>query len=97
MLHYVSNESKRFKAFVVNCVLLIRDNTSTVQWHYVRSKDNLAESESRRVNLHKKEHVKHWFVGSDFSYQPVETWKLNQEVSFLEIDDPEVKCCGDSR
>ena len=47
VLNYISNESKRFKVFLANCVQMIRNNTNLSQWNCV---DNPADSASRELN-----------------------------------------------
>ena len=59
----LSNESKRFKVFVANCVQMIRNNTNLSQWNYVRSGDNPSDSASRGLNMAKEAKIKQWFEG----------------------------------
>ena len=92
VLNYISNESKRFKVFVPNCVHMIRNNTNLSQWDYVRSADNPSDSASMGLNMPKEAKIKQWFEGAAFFKPLKDSWNRKQEIGILEISDPEVKC-----
>ena len=80
VLNYISNESKRFKVFVANCVQMIRNHTNLGQWNYVRSADNPADSASRGLNTTKEAKIKQWFEGPAFLKLPKDSWSQKQET-----------------
>ena len=51
VLSYINNDAKRFNVFVANRVQQIKDYTTSSQWRYVKSEDNIADCASRGVNI----------------------------------------------
>ena len=80
VLDYINNERKRFKVYVANRVQLICDNSNTNQWHYVHTKSNPAIDASRGLDVTNTKKVQRWYIGSDFLWQPEESWSLEKII-----------------
>ena len=88
-LAYIKNETRRFHIFVGNRVQSILNSSSSNQWHYVPSSQNLADEASRGLDLANVRNDDRWFKGPDFLYSPVIS---NFEMSEISLEnDPEVK------
>lgn len=70
VLKYIANDSARFHTYIANRVSFIREHTSTQQWRYVSSKDNLADDASRELSVPVFLESKRWICGSKFLWQP---------------------------
>lgn len=68
VLAYINNESRRFHLFVANRVQFIRECTAPGQWHYVDTKENLADCSSRG-SLCRRYSVNELAFGSKFSLE----------------------------
>ena len=89
VLGYILNETKRFRTFVANRVKKIRDYSGKKQWKYVDTSSNPADHASRGIAATDTEKVNRWLNGSDFLWQPEETWNI-PEVEEIPDDDPEL-------
>jgi hypothetical protein len=93
VLHYINNESSRYKTFVANRVELIRDSSKPSQWQYVPTEMNPADDCSRGLTMEKLLNKQQWFHGPDFLWKESSewpTWSISQNKG-LNGDDPEVK------
>ena len=70
---------------------MIRDNTDTSKWFYVRSADNPADSSSPGLDGNMKKRVKQWFQGLRFLSQPEKTWETSNDQRLLNLEDSEIK------
>ena len=91
VLQYIHNEEKRLHTFVANRVSSIRSASTTSQWHYVRSEDNMADYASRGIQVEQLSDSL-WLSGPQFLKENID---LNQWPKFQAAspsdDDPEVK------
>ena len=71
MLKYLENEDKRFQTFVANRISIIREMSSSEQWHYVNTDDNPADDASRGVSATQ---LHCWIHGPAFLHQPINDW-----------------------
>ena len=86
VLHYITNDSKRWPIFVANRVQLIRNFSDPSSWNYVASEMNPADEASRGVTPSKMLSTSMWLQGPDFlkaeiGHQP--------DFCHLEQEDPE--------
>ena len=65
VLSYINNDAKRFHVFVANRVQQIKDYTTSSQWRYVKSEDNIADCASRGVKI-KELQKSNWYRGPPF-------------------------------
>ena len=65
VLSYINNDAKRFHVFVANRVQQIKDYTTSSQWRYVKSEDNIADCASRCVKI-KELQKSNWYRGPPF-------------------------------
>ena len=79
VLHYLKNESTRYKRFVADKVSFIRSFTNPEQWRHVRSEDNPADLVSRGMTAGQLASHTEWKCGPMFLHS-----KLAQEESKLE-------------
>ncbi|XP_071827282.1 uncharacterized protein [Apostichopus japonicus] len=91
VLKYISNDTRRFKAFVANRVSVILDLTNINQWHYVNTHDNPADEASRGQRIDDFLSNKRWTNGPDFLYRSSEEWYTPQDHIASIDDDPELK------
>ena len=92
VLHYISNDQKRFQVFVANRVQTIRNLSDPSQWKYVDTKDNPADDASRGLDAKALKQQQRWLVGPEFLWQPEKDWPA-QPSSLGEVsnEDPEIK------
>ena len=62
-LKCIKNENRHFSNFVMNRIHEIREKTDISSWHYVKSKDNVADYCTRSCEL---ANCKQWFIGPSF-------------------------------
>ena len=66
VLGYITNDVRQFKMFIANRVQQIKDNTTSAQWCYIPTKENLAGSASRGLNAAEVNSIDCWFQGPPF-------------------------------
>ncbi|KAL7878212.1 hypothetical protein SRHO_G00048550 [Serrasalmus rhombeus] len=88
---YGSVKTARFKTYVANRVLLIRDNTHLSQWRHVSSKHNPADDSSRGLSGRKLIAQKRWIHAPDFLWKSEESWPATEALGSVFQDDPEVR------
>ena len=91
MLHYISNESRRFHTFVANRVAEIQDHSETAQCRYVPTSDNPADDCTRGLDAAEITSHSRWIAGPRFLWFPEENWPENELKVTLSEDDAEVK------
>lgn len=91
VLKYINNEDRRFHTFVANRVTIIREATTTLQWRYIRSKENPADDASRGLRVGDFIEHNRWIVGPSFLYKSEEDWPADRADMVIKIDDPEIK------
>ena len=74
VLKYIDNETTRFKTFVANRVMIIREGSKLNQRKYVGSKSNPADVASRGLNVSNSALVDQWISGPEFGWRPPEEW-----------------------
>ncbi|XP_041453667.1 uncharacterized protein LOC121406862 [Lytechinus variegatus] len=90
VLHYISNEDKRFHTFVANRIAAIREGSNPKQWRHVSSDLNPADDITR--GLTPRELNGRWLTGPDFLYADEEEWPRCLELQGHKLNnDPEVK------
>ena len=89
VLHYIKNETRRFKVFVANRVGIIRSLTDCTKWNHVPGNDNPADMITRGQTPKQLDKRK-WFHGPNFLHEYKSEWK--DSVVDLEVseDDPEL-------
>ena len=92
VLHYISNDQKRFQVCVANRVQTIRNLSDPSQWKYVDTKENPANDASRGLDVKALNEQQRWLRGPRFLWQPEKDWPT-QPSSLGEISngDPEIK------
>ena len=90
VLGYNSNNSKKFKIFIVNRIELIRENADPKQWFYVPTKENPADDSSRGLKDVHSEKTKRWFEGPGFLWKSESEWPTQVSVD-VDDKDPGVK------
>ncbi|XP_071103398.1 uncharacterized protein [Haliotis cracherodii] len=80
VLHYISNETKRFPIFVANRVKQIRDFSEPTQWKYVDSKSNPADVASRGVSASHLLTCMNWFHGPKFLSSSESEWPVQPHL-----------------
>lgn len=90
VLGYLNNEARRFHVFVANRVQQIRDETSSEQWRYVKSKENPADEASRGLTTREFLDNERWLSGPSFLQYP-QLDLVGAVEHPLSHEDPEVK------
>lgn len=94
VLHYISNDQKRFQVFVANRVQTIRNLSDPGQWKYVDTctKENPADDASRGFVAKALNEQQRWLRRPRFLWQPEKDWPA-QPLSLEEIsnENPEIK------
>ena len=91
VLGYIKNESKRYKTFVSNRVMQIRELTNTDHWNHVSTHLNPADDCSRGKTADELLHDERWKRGPAFLSEPQSQW-LNDDTEFpIKDSDPELK------
>ena len=91
VLGYILNDTRRFKIFVANRILVIDAYSKKDQWRYVDTKDNPSDYASRGISPKEKDKVDIWWNGPHMLRSLDDSWKNHQpEVEEIE-DDVEVK------
>ncbi|XP_048246131.1 uncharacterized protein LOC125377268 [Haliotis rufescens] len=80
VLHYISNETKRFPIFVANRVKQIRDFSEPTQWKYVDSKSNPADVASRGISASHLLTCMNWFHGPKFLSSSESEWPVQPHL-----------------
>ena len=92
VLRYIDNDSTRFKTFVANRVLAIRENTRPAQWKYVNMALNPADHASRGMKADSFIKCQSWIEGPDFLAQSESHWPVLSDFSReITENDAEVK------
>ena len=95
MLGYINNESRHFHVFVCNRTQEIHDHTSSSQWRYIESKENLADEASRGMNARELQQSR-WILGPAFLWNKECKWPA-RNYEGLTFDaarhNPEVNKC----
>ena len=91
VLCYITNERKRFHAFVANRVKIICDYTEKEQWRYVKSELNPADYASRGTTGKQFLEAKTWLKGPEFLWKSEESFPTEQVSTVLDMDDKEVR------
>lgn len=92
VLRYIQNESSRFRTFVANRIITIRERSKVSQWRYVESCNNPADHASRGCTVEAFLKANSWLSGPEFLLRTEDTWPAFPE-SFNQslVKDPEVK------
>jgi len=91
VLGYIKNESKRYKTFVSNRVMQIRELTNVDRWNHVPTHLNPADDCSRGKTADELLHDVRWRHGPNFLSEPRAQW-MNYDPEFpIEDSDPELK------
>lgn len=91
VLKYINNENRRFRTFVAYRISVIRGATHPVQWQYVHTSQNPADSASRGLTVQKLLNSKTWLTGPEFLWKEEETWIPCKVQSVIDNGDPEIK------
>ena len=98
VIGYLRNTQKRFKVFVANWVLQIRESSDVLQWDYIPSKMNPANYTSQGWTWSSKEQVHVWFISPEFLWKSELQWPKQKSKQEIQDDDPrfraEVKVHG---
>ena len=89
-LHYINNETRRFKTYVANRVAEIRDASQPCQWRHSPGSLNPADEASRGIWAQRFLTSERWFKGPAFLMKPEEDWPCF-EIEALPEDDLELK------
>ena len=92
-LGYIWNGFRKFRLIVANKLEVIRDHTNIHQWHYIDTKDNLADYSSRGANEEYDKAVEYCFWGPPFLRKPETKWNIQDNKGRIVQDDPETKKC----
>ena len=89
-LHYINNETRRFKTYVANRVTEIRDASQPCQWRHCLGSLYPADEASRGIWAQRFLTSERWFKGPAFLMKPEEDWPCF-EIEALPEDDQELK------
>ena len=89
-LQYITNEKRRFKPFVANCVNEIHEASTPQRWRHVPTSLNPADDGSREMKLHDLDPNCRWLSGSSFLLKPEEHWPVKR-IGNIPEDDSEVQ------
>ena len=89
-LHYINNETRRFKTYVANRVTEIRDASQPCQWRHCLGSLYPADEASRGIWAQRFLTSERWFKGPAFLMKPEEDWPCF-EIEALPEDDLELK------
>ena len=89
-LHYINNETRRFKTYVTNRVTEIRDASQPCQWRHCLGSLYPADEASRGIWAQRFLTSERWFKGPAFLMKPEEDWPCF-EIEALPEDDLELK------
>lgn len=74
VLHFIRNENKTFPTFVANRINKIRDSSDLNNWHYVNTKENVADMATRPVGGSTFVNYNEWINGPSFLNKSQEFW-----------------------
>jgi len=74
VLQTLRNTSKRFPVFVANRLSKIENGSNVLQWRYVPTRLNPADSTSRGTSVKKLMRSRTWLTGSDFLCSGEDCW-----------------------
>ena len=81
VLRYIYNDKAKYKTFVANGLVVIRDFSIKSQWNFVNSEQNPADDASRGIQSTR------WLNGLDFFYKEKDSW-LNQIILNISKEKP---------
>ena len=92
VLRYIDSETARFKTFVANRIVLIREATKPSQWKHVRTTENPADQASRGLKAKNLVQGGTWINGPNFLLNSESDWPEQPDRKEESLpNDPEVK------
>ncbi|XP_031435546.1 uncharacterized protein LOC116223386 [Clupea harengus] len=92
VLRYIDSETARFKTFVANRIVLIREATKPSQWKHVRTTENPADQASRGLKAKNLVQGGTWINGPNFLLNSENDWPEQPDRKEESLpNDPEVK------
>ena len=79
VINYIKNETTNFGVFETNFahhINEIRDNCTVNEWHYVSTKDNIADDLMRYKGFDSLQKTSRWYNGPDFLYNSLENHEI---------------------
>lgn len=73
-LHWLQKGVGQLKIYIANRVTKIRENSSSANWHHVRTEHNPADLISRGTNAKELVNNSLWWNGPEWLAQPQESW-----------------------
>ncbi|XP_024885139.1 uncharacterized protein LOC112463171, partial [Temnothorax curvispinosus] len=89
VLAWIYGEPYQRKTFVANRITEIHQLTEKEMWHHVKSEDNPADVISRGVNPNQLKHLRLWWEGPEWLYDPAE--HLHETIPPVIGEIPETK------
>ncbi|XP_075150659.1 uncharacterized protein LOC142224757 [Haematobia irritans] len=74
VLSWINSDHRKYHQFVAFRITEILDLSSINEWHWITSKQNVADDATRWNKIPNISQSNRWFKGPDFLYQPEESW-----------------------
>ena len=89
-LKMIHDSGSRHKAFFANRLSKIHAGSTTAEWNFVESRDNLADDSSRGIAAHETEKWRVFHGGPDFLKKPEVDWP-DRRKSFMSLPPPSIR------
>ena len=76
VINYVKNETTNFGVFIAHRINEIHNNSKFNEWHYVSTKDNIADNLTRYKGFNSLQKASRWCNGPDFLYNSLENHEI---------------------
>ena len=76
VINYVKNETTNFGVFIAHRINEIHKNSKFNEWHYVSTKDNIADNLTRYKGFNSLQKASRWCNGPDFLYNSLENHEI---------------------
>ena len=88
VLQYISNRSTRCQRFVANRLSVTHSLSHPLQWRYVETSSNPADSASRGIKSSDSGKIQAWLNGPEFLYEEEEMWpNMPKEIKEMTDED----------
>ena len=76
VINYIKNETTNFGVFIAHHINEIHNNCTVNEWHYVSTKDNIADDLTRYKGFDSLQKASRWYNGPDFLYNSLENHEI---------------------
>ena len=76
VINYIKNKTTNFGVFIAHRINEIRNNSTVNEWHYVSTRDNIADDLTRYKGFDSLQKASRWCNGPDFLYNSLENHEI---------------------